>query len=248
MPKLYDLPDVECNHACIHAHRDRLALRGPWHYACGTMANENMKDYESGDLIFKEGEVGNLMYILIQGSVDLKMKVERGETVLKTVDKPNEFFGEMALLDDRPRSASAVATKRTRVLAVDRQTFETMILTNGKFALKIIKVLADRIRSSNDQVSDLIETMPRDRIARGMTDFATHYGERIHDGAIKVNVAAMTVWLNSHIGAPPDEIESAMFRFIKNEMISWAPTSATTHENIVLPENFIKENDRRSQG
>jgi hypothetical protein len=39
-----------------------------------------------------------------------------------------------------------------------------------------------------------------------------------------------------------------MFRFIKNEMISWAPTSAVTHENLVLPENFIKENDRRTQG
>jgi len=129
-----------------------------------TMENDNVMDYESGESIFREGEVGDLMYILLLGSVDLKMKVERGETVLKTVDTPNEFFGEMALLDDRPRSASAVATKRTRVLAVNRQTFETMILTNGKFALKIIKVLADRIRRSNDQVSDLIETMPRERI------------------------------------------------------------------------------------
>jgi CRP/FNR family transcriptional regulator, cyclic AMP receptor protein len=210
------------------------------------MTNENVKDYETGDLIFKEGEVGDLMYILLIGSVDLKMKVDRGETVLKSIDSPNEFFGEMALLDDRPRSASAVATKRTRVLAIDRQTFETMILTNGKFALKIIKVLAERIRRSNDQVSDLIETMPRERIARGMTDFATHFGERIHDGAIKVNVTAMTAWVNSHIGAPPEEIESAMYRFLKTEVIAWAPTSAVSHENLVLPENFIKENDRRT--
>jgi CRP-like cAMP-binding protein len=211
------------------------------------MDNDKLRDYEPGDLIFKEDEQADQMYILLQGSVDLKMKVDRGEAVLKTVNTPNDFFGEMALLDDRPRSASAVATKKTRVLTVDGQTFETMILTNGKFALKIIKVLAERIRRSNDQVSDLIETMPRERIARGMTDFATHYGERIHDGAIKVNVAAMSTWLNTHIGIPQDEIEAAMFRFIKNEVVAWAPTSTVTHENLVLTENFVKENDRRTQ-
>lgn len=211
------------------------------------MAGENILEFEQGDLIFKEGEIGDRMYVLVFGAVDLKVKVDRGEAVIKTVDSPNDFFGEMALLDDRPRSATAVAAKRTRLIAVDGQTFETMILSNGKFALKIIKVLAERIRRSNDQVSDLIETMPKERIARGMTDFATRSGERIHDGAIKVNVAAMTAWLNGHIGMPTDEIEAAIFRFVKNESIAWAPTSAVTKEHLVLPEEFIKENDRRGQ-
>jgi len=211
------------------------------------MANENVTQFESGDVIFREGERGDRMYILLVGAVELKIKVDRGETVIKTVDAPNEFFGEMALLDDRPRSATAVAVKRTNVLAVDGPTFETMILTNGKFALKIIKVLSERIRRSNDQVSDLIETMPRDRIARGLTDFAVNHGERIHDGAYKVSLAAAKTWINGHLGIPLDEVESTVFRFIKMESVSWAATSAKTHEHIVLPEAFIRENDRRAE-
>jgi CRP/FNR family transcriptional regulator, cyclic AMP receptor protein len=212
-----------------------------------TMANDNVKVYEPGDFIFKEGEKGDLMYVLLEGVVDLTMKVEHGETVLKTVDTPNDFFGEMALLDERPRSASAVAEKKTKVLAVDGPTFESMILTNGKFALKIIKVLAARIRVSNDQVSELIETMPKERIARGMTDFAVRHGELIHDGGIKVNVEAMKNWINTHLGAGQDEIEVAIYRLLKDATIAWASTSSKTKENLVLPKEFVKENDRRTQ-
>jgi CRP/FNR family transcriptional regulator, cyclic AMP receptor protein len=211
------------------------------------MANENVRIFESGEPIFKEGEKGDVMYVLLEGAVDLTMKLERGDTVLKTVETPNDFFGEMALLDDRPRSASAVAIKRTKVLAVDGPTFESMILSNGKFALKIIKVLAARIRRSNDQVSDLIETMPKERIARGMTDFAVHFGEAIHGGGIKVNIEAMKTWVNSHLGAAPDEIEAAIYRLLKDETIVWAATSAKTREHLVLPKDFVKENDRRNQ-
>ena len=211
------------------------------------MENDNVRLFEAGDMIFREGEVGNLMYVLLDGAVELRMKVDRGETVLKTVDVANDFFGEMALLDERPRSASAMALRRSKVLAVDGPTFEAMILANGKFALKIIKVLSARIRRSNDQVSDLIETMPRERIARCMTDFVIHHGEPIHECAIKVNVEAMKTWVNGHIGAPMDEVELTLYRFLKNEAIAWAPTSAKTKECLVLPEAFIKENDRRSQ-
>jgi len=209
------------------------------------MGTDNVRLLEPGDIVFKEGDQGDLMYVLLEGAVELKMKVERGETVIKTVDTPNDFFGEMALLDDRPRSASAIAVRKTKVLAVDGPTFESMILANGKFALKIIKVLAARIRRSNDQVSELIETMPKDRIAHGMTDYALRHGEKIHEGAFKVNADAMKSWINTHLGAPQDEIESAIYRMLKDEVVSWAPTSAKTKENLVLPAPFVKANDRR---
>lgn len=212
------------------------------------MADDNVRVFEPGDLIFKEGEQGDLMYVLLEGAVDLKKRVEGGQTVLKTVDTPNDFFGEMALLDDRPRSATAEAVKRTKVLAVNGPTFESMILANGKFALKIIKVLSARLRRSNDQVSELIETMPRERIAHAMTDYALRRGERIHEGGIKVNVELMKSWINGHIGATVDEIEAAIYRLLKAESISWAPTSVRTKESLVLPEEFVHANDRRVQG
>jgi len=212
------------------------------------MGDDNVRVFEPGELIFKEGEQGDQMYVLLEGAVDLKKRVEGGQTVLKTVDTPNDFFGEMALLDDRPRSASAEAVKRTRVLAVNGPTFESMILANGKFALKIIKVLSARLRRSNDQVSELIETMPRERIAHAMVDYALRHGERIHEGGIKVNAELMKGWINTHIGATVDEIEAVIYRLLKSESVSWAPTSSRSKENLVLPEEFVRSNDRRVQG
>ncbi|MBL8968400.1 MAG: Crp/Fnr family transcriptional regulator [Spirochaetaceae bacterium] len=210
------------------------------------MEASTVKVCEAGEVIFREGEKGDLMYVLLEGAVELKKKVERGETVLKIVNAPNDFFGEMALLDDRPRSATAVAEKRCKLLLVDRPSFEAMILQNGKFALKIIKVLSERIRRSNDQVSELIETLPKERIARGMADYARKHGERIHDGGTKVAVALMSGWINSHLGVPPDEIEAAIYRMVKAETIVYAATSAKTKEHLVLSEEFLRENDRRS--
>jgi CRP/FNR family transcriptional regulator len=210
------------------------------------MDSASAKVFEAGDVIFREGEVGDRMYILLDGLVELKVKVDKGEAVIKTVDTPNDFFGEMAFLDDRPRSATAVALRRTKVLVADGPTFEAMILQNGKFALKIIKVLSERIRRSNDQVSELIETMPRERIARGMVDFAIKEGERIHDGSYKVGVEQMKAWINQHLGVPLEELDSAIQRFIKGESISYAATSAKTKEHVLLPEDFVRANDRRT--
>ena len=210
------------------------------------MEGGTTKVYKQGEVIFREGDPGGFMFVLLDGAVELKVKVERGEAVIKTVDTPNDFFGEMALLDDSPRSATAVAESPSRVLVVDGPTFESMILQNGKFALKIIKVLSARIRRSNDQLSDLIGTMPRDRIARGMVDFALHHGERIHDGSFKIHVEDMKTWINGHLGIPVEEIELAVQRFIKGESISYAATSARTKEHVLLPIAFIRENDRRA--
>ena len=203
------------------------------------------KIYEAGDVIFREGDEGRVMYILLEGQVDLRVKVEKGEAVIKTVSTPNDFFGEMALIDERPRSATARAERRTKVLVVDGPTFEAMILQNGKFALKIIKVLSNRLRSSNDRVSELIETLPRERLARGLADYAFRFGETIHDGSYKVGIEHMKAWINQHLGFPVEEIESGVQRFIKGEVLSYAPTSAKTHEHLLLPLSFMKENDRR---
>lgn len=203
------------------------------------------KAYEAGDIIFKEGDEGRLMYVLLEGQVDLRVKVDKGEAVIKTVSTPNDFFGEMALIDEKPRSATARAERKTRVLVVDGPSFEAMILQNGKFALKIIKVLSQRLRSSNDRVSELIETLPKERLARGLADYAFRFGETIHDGSYKVGIDHMTTWINQHLGFPAEEIESGIQRFIKGGVLSYALTSAKTHEHLILPLAFMKENDRR---
>lgn len=210
------------------------------------MGEKKVESCRPEQIIFREGEPGKVMYILLSGAVDLKKKVEKGEKVLKTVDTPNDFFGEMALIDDRPRSATAVATKPTKLLLVDESSFENIILTNSKFALKVIKVLSERIRNSNFQITELIETGLKERIQRGMADFAIRKGEKIFSGALKVPIEAMTEWMNSHLGIQRTDIDNQLFKLLKDETVQYAPTSAKTKDSIVLSEDFIRTYNRRA--
>lgn len=206
---------------------------------------ENVREFQSGDFIFKEREKGEEMFILLEGAVELRKKVETGEQLLKLVDQPNDFFGEMALIDGNPRSATAVAVQPSKLLIIDQPSFENMIVSNGKFALKVIKILSERIRISNIHISELSSEIPRERCLRGMVDFAIKHGEEIFNGGLKINTADMSEWVNSHMGVSKKDIANCIYKLIKVKELDYAPTSATTKEEIVIPKGFIERHNRR---
>jgi len=209
------------------------------------MGDNSIREYEPGEVIFREDDPGSEMYILREGAVELRKKVDQGEKLLKVIDTQNSFFGEMALIDGKPRSATAVAIKKTKLIIVNEDTFERLILSNGDFALKIIKVLSERIRNTNIELSEVVAEDTKERLCRGMTDFALQHGERIFNGGLKIDIAAMKEWINSHIGLSKRDIETVLFKLLKNQEIEYAPTSAKTKDHVVLPEKFVQIYNRR---
>lgn len=209
------------------------------------MEKRKVEMFTPGEYIFKEGQKGDVMYILLEGTVELRKKVEGGEKCLKIVDKRNDFFGEMALVDQSPRSASAVAATETKLVAVDQPTFEKMILTNGKFALKVIKILSARIRNSNVQISELITEVPKERCIRGMVDYAVSHGERIFNGGMKIDIEEMRDWLNHHIGVSVKEVDACLFKLLKRKEVNYAAATGGQRKEIVLSETFINLYNRR---
>jgi CRP-like cAMP-binding protein len=200
------------------------------------------KEFIKGEIIFREGDLGDVMYILQEGVIDLKKKVEKGEVVLKTIDSPSEFFGEMALIDGSPRSASAVAAAPSKALVIDGKSFEKMILTNGKFALKIIKILSNRIRNSNQQLETLIDTSPRDRIMSGMARFAVESGEKLINGHYKVSIRELRIWINGTMGIPYDDIDAWIGKFLSTRIIMYAGTS---RDHILFSQSFVQKYDKK---
>jgi CRP-like cAMP-binding protein len=200
------------------------------------------KEFIKGEIIFREGDLGDVMYVLQEGVVDLKKKVEKGEVVLKTITRPSEFFGEMALIDGSPRSASAVAAAPTKVISIDGKSFEKMILSNGKFALKIIKILSDRIRNSNQHLEVLIDTSPRDRIISGMAGFALEFGEKLFKGHYKVSIRELRIWLNGNMGMPYDDIDAWIGKFLTTRIIVYAGTS---RDHLIFSQSFVQKYDKK---
>jgi len=100
--------------------------------------------FEAGQVIFNEGEMGFAMYVVLEGEVELQINGGVVETLT-----PGEPFGEMALIDQAPRVATAVAKTPCRLLAIPEKRFLFMVSAMPHFSLQIMRVMADRLRKMN---------------------------------------------------------------------------------------------------
>lgn len=107
----------------------------------------NVKQFGPGDLIFAEGTQADGMYVILEGNVDIQI---HGQTV--NVLGPREIFGEMALIDEALRSASAIAWTRCRVSKADEKQFLFMVEQTPFFALHVMRVLVSRLRRVESKV------------------------------------------------------------------------------------------------
>ncbi len=107
---------------------------------------KDIETFESGEIVFEQGDPGDFMYVVVEGAVEI---IHRGE-VLNTL-KPGEFFGEMALVDNRPRSASARAVAATKLAPVNRFNFTYYVQNSPFFALDIMEIMAERLREQMEK-------------------------------------------------------------------------------------------------
>jgi len=118
--------------------------------------------YKTGDVIFEEGDKGTDMFILQEGKVAVFRKFADEEVLLATLDR-GDFFGEMALLENLPRSATCRALMATRLAAIRRGELLMKIRRDPTFALEMLQHMSRRIRYLDEQ---LISLMERERVSR----------------------------------------------------------------------------------
>ncbi len=119
--------------------------------------------FKDGVMIFIEHEPGAELYIIQQGNVKITKIVDKNE-VLLAVLRPGDIFGEMALLDNKPRSASACAYGDVIVFAVNKANFETMVQMQPQLAVKLITILSERIWAAYRQLANLLIIDPLGRV------------------------------------------------------------------------------------
>ena len=100
--------------------------------------------YKAGETIFREFEMGSEMYVILEGNVELSIDGR----VIEVLGR-GEPFGEMALIDQAPRVATAVAKSECKLVVISENRFLFMVAQQPTFALQIMKVMADRLRRMN---------------------------------------------------------------------------------------------------
>jgi CRP/FNR family transcriptional regulator, cyclic AMP receptor protein len=110
-------------------------------------AGAPVREFKAGDLIFKEGDSGAEFFVIKSGKVDIQL----GNRLLGTLGD-HDIFGEMALIDTAPRSATAVAKTDVTLVPVGEKQFLFMVSRTPYFALNVMRTLARRLRSTNNSM------------------------------------------------------------------------------------------------
>ena len=122
--------------------------------------------------IMAEGDQTSGLYILLSGKVKVMLRNDEGKEIILAILNPPEYFGEMALLDEAPRSAGIVAMAPTAVLIIAKQEFKLWLQRQPDMAFVIIKTLAQRLREADRKIGDLALMDVYGRVARALISLA----------------------------------------------------------------------------
>ena len=118
------------------------------------------ENYNEGDTIFKEGDKGGSLIVILEGTVKIYKETVSGiKNVLASLDK-NNMFGELSIFDELPRSATAVSATKSRCIVIKTDDLVTLMNNNQSLAVnllkQVIKTLSNRIRNTNEKLHDNI--------------------------------------------------------------------------------------------
>lgn len=129
--------------------------------------HELIEEYEDGECIFEEGDLGRDLYIVQSGSVRISKKTATGPVDIAEFKK-GEFFGDMALLQSLPRYAAAYAKGETRLLILKPAGFLVKIRRDPTFAFEMLQQLSSRVKLSSDVLLELVrmQNLPAEELQK----------------------------------------------------------------------------------
>jgi len=138
--------------------------------------------YPKDTVVFFENEEGDTFFMIIEGRIKVTILGDDGREIILSVLGPGDFFGEMALLDNEPRSATTIAIEEAELLLLSRSDFQSVVAENQSITGALIKILTGRLRRANHQISTLALLDVYGRVARALLDMAREEGRRLKDG------------------------------------------------------------------
>ena len=196
-------------------------------------------DYEAGTVLFREGDAGGEMYVIQSGEVEISRMVgERRQSL--AVLPPGEFFGEMALINQVPRSATAVVRQPSRLLVIEARTFEAMIRGKTEIAVRMIKTLAARLSRANQQIEILLLPNANHRVVQCLRRLAEEQlvaaGQAAHVEGSAIYIPVQLEDIASRVALAPHEVAEIMERLSSASLIMNAEDAGIGGSGYVIPE------------
>ena len=184
--------------------------------------------FRSGEVIFHRDDAGQVLYIIKEGKVKICLISPDGQEISLVVFGKGECFGELALLDDLPRSADAIAVEKVECYTLQRSDFHNAIMKNPKIAIQVLEVISKRLRNTNEQVEDLIFLDVYGRVAKKLLELSDAHGAQV-EGGIRIDVRMTQQELASMVGASRESVNKVMGYFTDKKYISTDKHRITLH-------------------
>jgi CRP/FNR family cyclic AMP-dependent transcriptional regulator len=198
------------------------------------------REYPDGTVIVSQEEPGDALYVLVRGRVKVVLYGHSGrEVILSMFKAPGDFFGEMSLLDDQPRSATVIAAERSRLLILSRAAFQAHLTAHPRSALRVLTELSRRLRRADEVIGNLALLDVYGRLAGKLRELAAADGEEREDGILirqrptQSEIAAM-------IGTSRETVSRALSELARRGFLEM------TGKRLLLRRAFLMEEAQRA--
>jgi len=192
------------------------------------------RDYAAGTVLFSEGDIGHEMYVIQSGEVEICRRV-KDENRLLAVLPAGEFFGEMSIVNNRPRSATAIVRRQSRLLVIDEHTFEAMIRGKAEIAVRMIKTLSSRLERANQQIELLLLKDVNHRVVHCLRHLAEEQARPEQDEAA-VYISISLDDLAARVAQTEDEVSDVLQRLASARLVVHASEAGIDDHGYVIPE------------
>jgi CRP/FNR family transcriptional regulator, cyclic AMP receptor protein len=163
-------------------------------------------------VIFAEGEPGDRLYIILSGKVKIGRKSPDGRENLLAVFGPSDMFGELSIFDPGPRTSTATTVTEVQAVTMDRTALREWIAKRPEIAEQLLRVIARRLRRTNNMLADLIFTDVPGRVAKALLQLAHDFGTQ-EGGMLRVTHDLTQEEIAQLVGASRETVNKALADF-----------------------------------
>jgi CRP/FNR family cyclic AMP-dependent transcriptional regulator len=193
-----------------------------------------LRGYTRGTVIFHKDDPGSLLYVILKGAVSITLPSAEGKDLVLSILSAGDFFGELSLIDEEPRSATAVAVDDdTQTLILPREVFIELIRAHPQMAIQIMALLSRRLREADSLAQDSALLDLPGRLARRLLELAERHGRREGEG-MRIDLRLTQSELAALIGATRVATNRQLQRFQQQGVVSWQAQHITLLKPSVL--------------
>lgn len=191
-------------------------------------ARSTIRTYPANSILINEGDNTDSLYVVMEGEVKVFASDENGKDVILNMLGPGEYFGELALVDDAPRSASVKTMEPTKVMVISKKEFKSVLADNPDMAYNLIQALTKQVRTLTNNVKSLALMDVYGRVAHTLLDLA----QEMEDGKMVIEQKLTHQDIADMVGASREMVSRILKDLVNGGYISVKSKIVTINEKL----------------